>query len=158
MPANLVTYRGISLSRLGCEHIGLCACMIISSSIMQGRRNEKKSIQLQKDILKARKELTQADTDKMVAKLREKNPEEKFQLEPPSRRIIVDWVSQCWADLSKQTIISGFDKVGILKDTRPAVEDTNLEQIENRIVEELENCDPAKDNVASDNDRFWRRD
>ncbi|ETI30220.1 hypothetical protein F443_22660, partial [Phytophthora nicotianae P1569] len=38
----------------------------------------------------------------------------------PARADISEWTSQCWTGLSKQTIVSGFAKAGILGDARQA--------------------------------------
>ncbi|GMF61589.1 unnamed protein product [Phytophthora fragariaefolia] len=62
------------------------------------------------------------------------------------------WVN--WGDLSIDTIVSGFAKVGILTDTRvaEAMPTEDAPQIESCIVEELENCNLVDGEFGSDDD------
>ncbi|GMF48543.1 unnamed protein product [Phytophthora fragariaefolia] len=84
----------------------------------EAQQREQKRAELQEEINRARKDLVQEEADTKVALLRAKFAEEPFTLNPPSRTNIVHWVSKCWSELSQQTIISGFAKVGIRNDTR----------------------------------------
>ncbi|GMF15340.1 unnamed protein product [Phytophthora fragariaefolia] len=63
-------------------------------------------------------------------------------------------ISTSWGDLSIETIVSGFAKVGILTDTRvaEAMPTEDVPQIESCLVEELENCNLVDGEVGSDDD------
>ncbi|GMF62867.1 unnamed protein product [Phytophthora fragariaefolia] len=67
---------------------------------------------------------------------------------------ITEWISTSWGDLSIETIVSGFAKVGILTDTRvaEAMPTEDAPQIESCNVEELENCNLVDGEVGSDDD------
>ncbi|KAL3665292.1 hypothetical protein V7S43_009920 [Phytophthora oleae] len=115
-------------------------------------QRERKRLQLQNAIHKARQELTQANADIEVARLRQHHTEEVFKLKPPSRSDITHWVSPCWGYLSASTIINGFRKVGILNDTRVVEDGASFDVIESGIVQELECCKLASGDVDSDDD------
>ncbi|GMG17636.1 unnamed protein product [Phytophthora fragariaefolia] len=72
----------------------------------------------------------------------------------PNRVDITEWISISWGDLSIETIVSGFAKVGILTDTRvaEAIPTEDSPQIESYTVEELENCNLVDGEVGSDDD------
>ncbi|GMG16341.1 unnamed protein product [Phytophthora fragariaefolia] len=76
------------------------------------------------------------------------------QVKPPNRVDITEWISTSWGDLSIDTIVSGFAKVGILTDTRvaEAMPTEDAPQIESCIVEELENCNLVDGEFGSDDD------
>ncbi|GMF28306.1 unnamed protein product [Phytophthora fragariaefolia] len=80
--------------------------------------------------------------------------EEPFILTPPNRVDITEWISTNWGDLSIDTIVSVFAKVGILIDTRvaEAMPTEDAPQIESCIVEELENCNLVDGKFGSDDD------
>ncbi|GMF17280.1 unnamed protein product [Phytophthora fragariaefolia] len=67
---------------------------------------------------------------------------------------VTEWISISWGDLSIETIVSGFAKVGILTDTRvaEAMPTEDSPQIESYTVEELENCNLVDGEVGSDDD------
>ncbi|GMF58025.1 unnamed protein product [Phytophthora fragariaefolia] len=83
-------------------------------------RRKKQQVQLQHEIDRARKELVQKKADIEVERLRALLTEEPFVLTPPNRVDITEWISTSWGDLSIETIVSGFAKVGILTYTRVA--------------------------------------
>ncbi|GMF42858.1 unnamed protein product [Phytophthora fragariaefolia] len=89
-----------------------------------------------------------------VDRLRALLTEEPFILTPPNRGDITEWISISWGDLSIETIVSGFAKVGILTDTRvaEAMPTDDAPQIESYIVEELENRNVVDGEVGSDDD------
>ncbi|GMF55127.1 unnamed protein product [Phytophthora fragariaefolia] len=110
--------------------------------------------QLLHEIDRARKELVQKEADIEVERLRALLTEEPFILTPPNRGDISEWISTSWGDLSIDTIVSGFAKVGILADTRvaEAMPTEDAPQIESCIVEELENCNLVDGEFGSDDD------
>ncbi|GMF63061.1 unnamed protein product [Phytophthora fragariaefolia] len=73
-------------------------------------------------------------------------------MKPPNRVDITEWISTSWGDLSIDTIVSGFAKMGILTDTRvaEAMPTEDAPQIESCIVEELENCNLVDGEFRSD--------
>ncbi|GMF44370.1 unnamed protein product [Phytophthora fragariaefolia] len=77
-----------------------------------------------------------------------------FILTPPNRVDITEWMPIRWGDLSIETIVSGFAKVGFLTDTRvaEAMSTDDAPQIESYIVEEHENCKVVGGEVGSDDD------
>ncbi|GMF28017.1 unnamed protein product [Phytophthora fragariaefolia] len=114
------------------------------------QQREQKRAKLQEEINRARKDLVQEETDTKVALLQAEFTDEPFTLKPPSRTNIVHWVSMCWSELRKQTIISGFAKVGIRNDTRTVSSVPEEQHIENAIVAVLERCNLADGQVDSD--------
>ncbi|KAI9985939.1 hypothetical protein PInf_024730 [Phytophthora infestans] len=114
-------------------------------------RRQHKREELHSLIARARKDLTQERADDEVKRLQDLHTEDPFKLKPPNRADITEWVSTCWTDLSKETIVSGFDKIGIISDTRTVADLTDT-YIDSGIVEELENCNLADGHVDSDDD------
>lgn len=103
-------------------------------------------------IMTARKELIQVEADEEVARLREEYKEEPFKLTAPNRVDITQWVVSCWNALTTKTIVGGFARVGILNDTRSCDNELHSDEIESDIVEELEKCRLAGDEICSDDD------
>lgn len=100
-------------------------------------RRQHKREELHSLIARARKDLTQERADDEVKRLQDLHTEDPFKLKPPNRADITEWVSTCWTDLSKETIVSGFDKIGIISDTRTVADLTDIEiaYIDSGIVE-----------------------
>ncbi|GMF61915.1 unnamed protein product [Phytophthora fragariaefolia] len=92
--------------------------------------------------------------EELYGKLQRKDLRKPFILTPPNRVDITEWISISWGNLSIETIVSGFAKVGILTDTRVAegMPTEDAPQIESYIVEELENCNVVDGEVGSDDD------
>ncbi|GMF55428.1 unnamed protein product [Phytophthora fragariaefolia] len=85
---------------------------------------------------------------------------QRKDLTPPNRVDITEWISTSWGDISIETIVIGFTKVGILTDTRvaEAMPKEDAPQIESCIVEELENCNLVDEKAGSDDDIENQRD
>ncbi|GMF23597.1 unnamed protein product [Phytophthora fragariaefolia] len=90
--------------------------------------------------------------EEFYGKLQRKDLRKPFILTPPNRVDITEWISISWGDLSIETIVSGFAKVGILTDTRvaEAMPTEDSPQIESYTVEELENCNLVDGEFGSD--------
>ncbi|KAF0709454.1 Aste57867_5919 [Aphanomyces stellatus] len=74
-----------------------------------------------------------------------------FKLVPPTRDMIVQWISNVWASLEKDTIVNGFKKCGLL-DGVPAAEDVAGGVVEDDLLSSLlqtcaieETIDPQMD-------------
>ncbi|KAE9052674.1 hypothetical protein PR001_g283 [Phytophthora rubi] len=62
----------------------------------------------EQDIVRARKELVQAEANEEVNRLLSEHGEELFKLKAPNRVDIARWVASCWDALTPATIRSGF--------------------------------------------------
>ncbi|ETN03523.1 hypothetical protein PPTG_23792 [Phytophthora nicotianae INRA-310] len=86
------------------------------------------------------------------AKLRAKYKEEAFKLKAPGRPIITESITACWSGLSTTTISNGFNKVGLLMDTRTVEEVLEPVSDIDATVEELVQPKASEDSVESDDD------
>ncbi|KUF82714.1 hypothetical protein AM587_10005274 [Phytophthora nicotianae] len=114
--------------------------------------DSKKEKNLQKKTSEAHKNHTQEDAFAVIAKLRAKYKEEAFKLKAPGRPIITESITACWSGLSTTTISNGFNKVGLLMDTRTVEEVLEPVSDIDATVEELVQTKASEDSVESDDD------
>ncbi|GMF18248.1 unnamed protein product [Phytophthora fragariaefolia] len=98
------------------------------------KHRDRKRAKLEQDIIRARKELVQAEADEEVNRLLSEHGEEPFKLKAPNRVNIARWVASCWDALIPATIRSGFRRGGLLDDPRYRGEEVASDSIETRIV------------------------
>ena len=77
-------------------------------------------------------------TDRLIEELKQKG--EAFQPTAPSRDNILKWIKQAWSYLTKDTIINGFVKAGLIERTldRPLEDQEVVEQDTESLIGALE--------------------
>ncbi|OWY96681.1 hypothetical protein PHMEG_00032994 [Phytophthora megakarya] len=109
---------------------------LVAHRVGESERQRKKD-KLNAKILLIHKSDDREQAFRKVVCLRKKLDNIRSHLAAPSRPQMTDWITSSWAQLTKNTIISGFTKAGIGTDTRETSDD-NVRIIEvDGLIEDL---------------------
>ncbi|KAG1705314.1 hypothetical protein DVH05_004244 [Phytophthora capsici] len=101
----------------------------------------------------ARKE-TQDVARETIKDAQKKIPTFAFKMSAPKRSEITSWIAEAWAELTAETIVSGFAKADLLGDTRSSDGEEKSIDVEEitEILEQLEELGAVKSVLTSDDE------